>query len=88
MDVEKNCRVQGVFFHGRIVVCAIETSNPSKLQAPRPRNTFDLSTSILPPVWEMKFQEMAGDVTESYEWSATPRVMALKRMRLDTLAVL
>ena len=40
------------------------------------------------PAGGIKFQEMAGDVTESYEWSATPRVMALKRMRFDTLAVL
>ena len=31
-------------------ICAIKTSNRSKLQAPQLRNTFDLSTSILPPV--------------------------------------
>ena len=45
----KSC-MREVNFSISASICAIETSNLSKLQVPRPRNTFDLSTSDLPPV--------------------------------------
>ena len=48
--IERKSSMREVNFSASAFICAIETSNPSKLQVPRSRNTFDLSTSDLPPV--------------------------------------